>query len=176
MQRTALGCGTRVILLSLAVVVLGGGPSSPLLPSFSSTSSTKITPRFGFAAAAATPTDTAIATAQHATTRKHQPVQKEEEHELFSWHDEGSSSVGRPLGLERNLAPAATLEELEPAPAVGELELDDPKYHQDSGSELTVLLEGCLLAATATSVQVKHDKPTNGNVAGNAIDGDPMTW
>lgn len=158
---SALGYGARAFLLSLAVVVLGGAPSSPLIPS-----SSTVAPRFGFVAAAAvapaaTPTD-------YATTNKQQQAEREEEQELYAWYDASISSAGRPLRLERNLQPAVEEEET--------LEADAPDLFMDSGSDLSVLLEGCTLPAQATSVRAKHDKPTKGNIADNAVDGDPSTW
>lgn len=161
--RVALGHVTRAFLLSLAVVVLGGGPSSPLVPA----SSSKFASRSGFAAAAAAPADTAITAAEHATTKKQQQAEEEEEHGLYSWYDGRGSSAGRPLGLERNLAPSI---------AEDKLELDAPENFIDSGSELTELLEGCTLPAKATSVRAKGDKPTTGNIVDNIIDGNAMTW
>lgn len=163
-RRLALGHGTRAFLLSLAVVVLGGGPSFPL-------ALTNVMPRSSFAAAAATTADIAIAAADHTTTNKQpQADTGEEEHGLYSSYDGRSSSTGRPLGLERNLSPEVVDEETE-------IEMDDPRLvHDSSGSDLGVLLEGCALPAEATSVRVRNDKPTKGNVAENAIDGDPKTW
>lgn len=171
--RVALGHGTRAFLLSFAVVVLGGGPSSPLVPSFSSISSSTAAPRFGFVVAAAATLDTAVAAAEHASTNQQAQAEKGEERGLYSSYDERSSSAGRALGLERNLASSSddpSIVELK------ELEFDDPINDVDSGSEISVLLEGCTIPAESTSVQVKHDKPTSGNIADNAIDGDPMTW
>ncbi|CAN0051618.1 unnamed protein product [Scytosiphon promiscuus] len=56
-----------------------------------------------------------------------------------------------------------------------EQEFDAPELFSDSASTPSVLLEGCLLPAITTSVQVKHDKPTTGNIAENAIDNDAST-
>lgn len=172
MLRVALGHGTRAFLFSLAVIVLGGGPSSPLAPLLSSVSSSEVaSTRFGFVAAAATTADTAIAAAEHATAMKQAQAEKEEEDGLYSWYGERSSSAGRPLGLERNLAPAIEEE--------GVLEADNPSNfgsQDSSGSDLNVLLEGCTLPAEMTSVKAKGNKPTTGNIADNAIDGNPMTW
>eukprot|EP00903_Cladosiphon_okamuranus_P015353 g14179.t1 len=157
----ALVHGARTLLLSLAVVVLGGGPSSPLVPSFSSASSSQVTPRFGFVEAASTTTDAAI--------KKQLQVENEEEDGLYSWPDERSSSDGMPLGLERNLAAVPDL--------ISKKAIDDPALFEDSSvNDLVVLLEGCTLPAEATSVRVHNDKPTSGNIAENAIDGDPNTW
>lgn len=132
--------------------------------------------------------------AEHATTKKQQQAEREEEHELYTWYHESSSSGGKPLGLERNLAlnndpaiddklnmdPPIDDKRLDTGPIVDAntagLEFDDPFHHLDSESDLSVLLEGCTLPAQATSVQVKHDKPTTGNIADFAIDGDPSTW
>lgn len=169
-SRVALGHGTRAFLLSVAIVVLGGAPSSPLVPWLSSITSSKAAPRFGLVAAAATTIDTAVGDAEHATTKKQQQVKAEEERGLYSWYAERSSSAGRPLGLERKLAPAIVDEEL--------LESDAPQNfaNADSGTDLSVLLEGCPLPADATAVKVKHGKPATGNIADHLIDGDPSTW
>lgn len=159
-RRVALSHGMRAFVLSLAVVVLGGGPSSPLAPSISSVPSSKVTSRFGFVGAAAT-------TTEHATAKKQLQVENEEEEdELYSWYDERSTSAGSPLGLERNLAPVVD----------AKIAPDDPDLFLDSGSDLVVLLEGCTLPAETTSVRVHNDKPTSGNIAENTIDGDPNTW
>lgn len=164
MLRVALGHGTRAFLLSFAVVVFGGGPSSPLVPSLSTISSSKVAPRFGFVEAAATTTETVVAAAEHPTIKQQAKAEQEEEQGLYSSYDERRSSAGGPLGLERNLAPEEEM-----------LDFDGAVINMDSASQLTVLLEGCTLPAETTSVQVKDDKPISGNIAENAIDGDPTT-
>eukprot|EP00752_Nemacystus_decipiens_P017488 g15679.t1 len=167
--RAALGHGIRAFLLSFAVVLLGGGPSFPIVPSLSSVSSSEAAPRFGFVAAAATTTETAVAAAEHAAVNQQAHAQKEEEEEDgLSSYDERSSNAGGPLGVERERNLALVIHKM--------LNPDDPVGQADSGSELSVLLEGCTLPAVATSVEVKHGKPKNGNIADYAIDGDPQTW
>lgn len=73
----------------------------------------------------------------------------------------------QPLRVKRKLTPEVK---------GNAIEIDAPDLNLDSSSEPSVLLEGCMIPAEVTAVRAKHDKPTEGNVAENAVDGDASTW
>lgn len=157
------GHGTRASLLFVAMVFAGGHPpSSSFLPSSSSSTATRGNGFMLSAEAAASAIDTPATAAGDATTKK-----QLQEVELSSKHGDISGG-SEPLPLERKLRLDVRTED----------DYDSPELSFDSSSSSipNVLLEGCLLPAEMTSVKVKHDKPTSGNIAEHAIDGDPSTW
>lgn len=103
-------------------------------------------------AVATTPIETLITSSTHATTTgQDHHTENEEEHDQYNEQE-------RQLGRDEQ-----------------EQEYDAPELFPDSMNNPGVLVEGCLLPATTTSVNVKHGKPSTGNIAENAIDNDAST-
>lgn len=188
--RAAHGHGApRAFLLSLGVVMLlGCGPSHyPMLPSSSTPSSSAITPRFGFALAEAFDAPITAAAAERTINEEWQEGEEEEdgEAELHHWKYEYDGVVGgdgfsggeggSAFRVKRKLAPDMTTS-TEESENPYEIDAPDLDLAWDSANEPSVLIEGCLVSADITSVQAKHGKPLEGNVAENAIDGDASTW
>ncbi len=184
LRRGGLGHGIHAFFLSLAAVVFLGGEPSSLC------SSSTISPHSAvFAAAVAIDTSTAAA-GEYATS---QGQQEEKGKENALWYEDVSdtSSVGKRLALERKLTPSVQGTDYDDSDDDDDDDDDDGGGDDDddgsaidedapimnpSTSELNMFVEGCTLPANAIAVRAKSNKPTNGNVADFAIDGDPSTW